>query len=131
MSKKNQNFEDKRRFKRVEMGSHRLKATLAVIDKNQTIGCLVPVKDFSKSGAGCYLKFQVVPQTTVKLSIEGLDFAPIDGVVVWVAPSSEEQDPLAPPTHPFRVGIDFRPSDKVAEKNQADVFEYIRKLAEK
>jgi hypothetical protein len=118
---------DLRRFKRIEVTSHRLNATLAIIEANRVTGCLVPVKDFSKGGAGVYVKFQVPPHTEIRLSLEGLNFAPLEGRIIWCGPSGS--DPSAPATHPFRLGIDFTPKDDPARENQLAVYKYITKLA--
>jgi hypothetical protein len=116
------NKED-RRYKRLEIGTHRLNATLAIITENKVTGCLVPIKDYSKSGAGVYVKFKVDLNSNIRISLEGVEFAPVDGRVVWCG--GTEGDPNAPATHPFRLGIDFTPKDDSARENQLKVYAYI------
>jgi hypothetical protein len=87
----------------------------------------VPIKDFSKSGAGVYVKFKVEPGTQIRLSLEGLNFAPLEGKIIWCGSSSG--DPQAPATHPYRLGIDFLPKDDPARENQLAVFQWVSKIA--
>ena len=118
--------EDLRRYKRLDTLGVRLNATLAIVDGNEVWGCLVPVKDFSKSGAGVYLKEEVDKGCLVRLSLEGLDYAPIEGKVVWI--SSSTGDPHAPASYPFRAGIDFAPKDDHSRENQLAVYGHVSKL---
>ena len=119
---------DDRRYARLELTHQRLNATLAIVHDNKVAGCLVPVKDFSKSGAGIYAKFSVDPQTLIRLSVEGFEGAPLEGRVVWCGPSAT--DPDAPPTHPFRLGIDFTPIDDSSRENQIAVYQFVSQLVE-
>ncbi|MBI3542385.1 MAG: PilZ domain-containing protein [Deltaproteobacteria bacterium] len=116
---------DDRLYKRIEVTSFRVNATLAVVVANRTMGCLVPLKDVSKSGAGVYSKVKVDKETLVRLSLE--DFPPMEGKVVWCGSSTF--DPGAPPTHPFRLGIEFTPKDDVAREVQIAIYRFLAKLA--
>jgi len=118
---------ENRRTGRISLNALRLNATLAVIERNKAMGCLVPVKDFSKSGAGIYSKIAIDANAVIRLSVEGLNFAPLDGKVVWACPSAG--DPHAPPSYPYRIGIEFTPKDDADRDNQIALFEYLSKLA--
>lgn len=114
--------------KRVELQSHRLQATLAIIRGKTTSGTMVPLKDISRTGAGVYTKFIVDVQTPVRLSIDGLNHPPLEGKVVWCGPAVG--DPVAPPTHPYRVGIEFTPRDDAEREQVGKTFEAVSKLVE-
>jgi hypothetical protein len=119
-----------RHHKRVDVTSHHVFGTLAIsIAVNKTMGCLVPIKDFSKSGAGVYSTVKVEKGAFVRLSIDGPghDVTPLDGKVIWCG--SSVFDPGAPPTHPFRVGIEFTPKDDTDREAQIAMYRYLAKLA--
>lgn len=112
--------------KRVELQAHRLQATLAIVRGNTVSGTMVPLKDISKTGCGVYTKFPVDPQTQIRISIDGINHGPIEGKVVWCGPSIG--DPIAPPTHPYRVGIEFTPKDDADRDLHLKIFEAVSKL---
>lgn len=117
---------DDRQQKRIEVTTHRVNATLAIIIANRTMGCFVPLKDFSKTGVGVYSKVKVDKETLVRLSLEDLPFPPIEGKIVWCGSSAF--DPGAPPTHPFRLGIIFTPKDDTSRETQLIIYRHICKL---
>lgn len=116
----------RRRFKRLDTSTRKLNATLAILEENKVTGCLVPIKDFSKSGAGVYIKFRIEPNSSVKLSLEGVQFGPLHGKVVWCRLSNH--DPQAPASHPFRAGIDFEIRDDAERENQNAIYDHISKM---
>lgn len=115
-----------RKHRRFDVTTHKLNATIAVLKSNKVTGCLVPLKDFSKSGAGVYIKFEVEKDSVVKLSLEGLPYDPLDARVVWCGSSAG--DPQAPPTHPFRLGLEFAPSDDLARDNQSAIYNHLNRM---
>lgn len=96
-------------------------------DKNASMG-IMPVLDFSKGGACMYVAMKVDPPTPVKMVLEGLPFAPLEGTVAWI--TTAENDPDAPEGAKFRIGIDFRPKDKAAKDNLVAVYDHVSKLAD-
>ncbi len=118
---------DDRQQNRIEITNFRVNATLAIIVANKASGCVVPMKDFSKSGAGLYSKVKIDKEALVRLSLEGLSLPPMDGKVVWCGSSAF--DPGAPATHPFRIGIEFTPKDDTARETQIAIYRYVAKLA--
>ena len=118
--------DDNRQLRRIEVTAYRLNATLAIVVGNRTSGCLVPVKDFSRSGVGVYSKFRVTPQTVVRFSIEDSGAPPLEGKIVWCGPLTG--DPHAPPGYSFRLGIEFTPKDDVDRENQIKLFDYAARV---
>lgn len=119
---------EKRSYKRLDLTLHRLEATLAIISEGgQVTGCVVPLKDLSKSGAGIYLKTKLENGTFLRFAIQGMDqFKHLDAKVMWC--TSAAGDPKAPATHPFRAGIDFKPKDDDDRENQLALYFYIFKM---
>lgn len=115
---------DDRTYRRLDVTTHRLQATLVIINANRATACLVPVRDLSKTGIGLYTKFEVDHGTPVRIALE--DFKPADGKVVWCGPAAA--DPSALPTHPFRLGIEFAPKDDADRDNQLAMYHHISKL---
>jgi len=116
-----------RKHARIDLTVHRLQATLALIEENTITGCLVPIKDFSKSGAGIYLKFEASPQTHVRLSIEELNFNPLEGRIIWCA--AVEGDSQVPTGFTHKAGIEFMPKDDTEKENQLLAFNTIQALS--
>ncbi len=118
---------DSRLYKRIELLSAKVQATLVVVTETGVQGAasayLVPVKDFSKSGMGVYSKVLVPKQSLVKVSIEGVPCDPLEGRVVWAG-----EDKNGPPGLPFCLGIDFMPRDDAARENQLETYRYVLKL---
>lgn len=127
LGKQSKSGPEDRKDGRIEVTNHRVNATLAVILANRTMGCLVPLKDFSKTGVGLYSKVRVDQGTPIRLSIDGIESAPLEGRVVWCGSSAF--DPSAPPSYEFRLGIEFTPKDDTAREVQMMIFRAIAKLA--
>ena len=104
-----------------------LSAKLQVGEEKNTTECVVIVRDFSKGGASIFISFKASPLMLVRLTFEGVNLQPVEGVVAWCAPINNESAAPVGATH--RVGLDFRPKDKVAEANLATTFDYVSQLA--
>jgi len=111
---------------RFEVATHGINATLAIILGNRTMGFVVPVKDFSKTGIGLFSRMKVDPGTPVRLSVEGTDCAPIDGRVVWCGSSAFDQGMT--PENPYRVGVEYQASDDAARDAQIAIFRFLSKF---
>lgn len=112
-----------RLYRRLSLKS-KFNGTLVILEGTHVSGCVVPYRDFSKSGACVYLKKQLAPKKPIKLTIEGCEQAPLEGHIVWCRAIKNDSD--APAGYTFCAGIDFKPRDDEARDNQLDVYRFIK-----
>lgn len=117
---------ERRSEERTTISHLRLKATLAIIMENETIGDTVLLKDFSNNGLGVYFKLKVQENTPIRISLMDQSFTPVEGRIAWCM--STEGDLHAPPAHPYRLGIELKSTTDEARTNQNALIEHLKRL---